>query len=769
MKPGEKKKGGKPRGQAPPRPTKRERDGWAYPEVPVWRVGIAFGVLALARVVTSFFPAERLWGLHHTAFLPAWTTWTLAAAALAFCTPVLLPAFRSAGGLLFGKEGGNAPSFRPWVLAVGAACLFWALRLETYFLGDGAVYLSEIYRFVRGIPGSEDVLYSKGSAPGTGWVHAQVARAAFRTAPSASSLLAHPQFAFWVVGACAGACFVFLAWHAARSLFERGGERLACFTLCTAAPGVLFFFGYVEYYTLFYTAFAAYLFFGMRAASKDAGILPAVAAFAASLMSHFMAVVALPSLVFLLVSRSRNTRIAALARPRPVLFALAAALAVGGVYYFASGIHIHGSRTVLSLYPFGREGAMQWYTLLSSWHLVDFLNDILLLGGPVLLGAAFVARREAFDRPDVLFVSVNTVFFVYLVFFGNMGFGMARDWDISAGLGIAFVFWFLALSRACREPQRREYILYAAAGSFLTAALAWLMVNLTPSAAVERAKVILAYDDRHVAGDYALNGYEHLRKYFDAHGDAEGVTWAIRKKIECVGYPEDFRKLALRTIREIPAERKRAEYEWLFDRLAEKIASMNAAGKDSVYAGSKAEFLETAAECILQCRSLPARWGFDDGMIEEQYRRFAALAPGSPVMGLLRAQLDLFRSGSAPDREAFLRGASAVRSSPTLAAYAGITLLDLGEYAAAREALRRAVRLDTAFTLPLLYLAEAEWKLGPENVAEAEMHVDRFLRTPEGWRVFGPVEQREALRRRALALKEALQRERRVWAPPLQP
>ena len=101
-------------------------------------------------------------------------------------------------------------------------------------------------------------------------------------------------------------------------------------------------------------------------------------------------------------------------------------------------------------------------------------------------------------------------------------------------------------------------------------------------------------------------------KYAFAQNDAAGVIWAIGKKIGCVGYAADYRKLALTVIQDAAPETKRAEYDWIFDRLFARVGAMNAAGRDSSYAGSKREFVELAAEAVLQCRYLPPQLGFDE-------------------------------------------------------------------------------------------------------------------------------------------------------------
>ena len=66
------------------------------------------------------------------------------------------------------------PPFLVSILAAaGGGTLFWLLRMDTFFLGDGASYLAEHFRWVRGLSISEDVLFSPGSAPLTAWILAK--------------------------------------------------------------------------------------------------------------------------------------------------------------------------------------------------------------------------------------------------------------------------------------------------------------------------------------------------------------------------------------------------------------------------------------------------------------------------------------------------------------------------------------------------------------------------------------------------------------------
>ncbi|MBL0177315.1 MAG: hypothetical protein IPP94_19065 [Ignavibacteria bacterium] len=716
--------------------------------------GLAFGGLLLLRLAAWRFPAERLWGFNHFAFLPDAAVAAFAALGLLACTPVVARVLARVPANT--GDADRRPFALPLLLVLVSGLLFWFLRMQTYFLGDGAVYLAEIYRYVRGIPGSESVLYSKGSAPVTGWLFAQLARAAYGAAASGESLLANPQFAFWTLGAAAGMVFVYLSWKTAVEFGRDRMERVAIFTLAVCSPGVIFFFGYVEYYTFSFVALGAHLFFCLRTLEGRGGVAWAALTLLVATSFHFLAAVAYPGFALLLLWRYGNERLRAFVRPGPVLAAIAAILVASGVYYFASGIATQGSRVVLSLAPFGKEGAMQSYTLLSSYHLFDVVNYFVLLAGPLALALIFVLRKDAFRSAAVVVMLVEVLFFSFLAFFGNLGFGMARDWDINAVLGLAVLFFLLAVLRQSAPSFRTGSVLILAAGAALVGGGSWFWVNLSPQASVARYKAILALDDTHMMGDYALNGYEHLRKYAFAQNDAAGVIWAIRKKIECVGYPADYRKLALTVIQDAAPETKRAEYDWIFDRLFARIGAMHAAGRDSSYAGSKREYVELAAEAVLQCRYLPPRLGFDERYAAAQQARLEALAPGDPIVALARAQLEWIRTGAVADPAPFRAGADAVRESSTLAAYAGIALGTLKDYDRAVVALRKAVAIDSTFTLPLLYLAEAELRLDPPDRADALRNLDRFLANTAGSRVFGSRAQQEQLVRQAESMRAAL-------------
>ncbi len=739
------------------------------------------------------------WGFGHVAFLPGWAQWGWTLLAVALVLPLVYKPVQRLASVLFADVSARA---LPAALAVAGAALFWVLAMETYFLGDGAVYLAEHFRYVRGLEYSSSVLYSKGSAPLTGWLLAQVAAAAHALS-GGEGVVGHPMFAFRLTGMIAGALFILVAWYGAHRLWpdldvqraqaagvpaQRATERCATFALLVTTAASLYFFGYVEYYTFVFVALAAHMIALDRAARGDIGFMSPILLLLLAIAFHFLAVLALPALVATMLARARTQSVARLGSASSVLAALGVVLAGAGIWYFASGTAAEGSRTVLSLDPYGSEGRWQLYTLLSGRHVLDIILYVILLMLPPLYAIGWISRPKksgyAWHRAwagdaAMRAASLNLLLFLMLAFFGNTAFGLARDWDIVAVLGVATVLYAVTVLRARQQwavesaitpttplaadadaeseemppgqtdegpapvvtRRRTGYSLVIAAGFSLGAFSPWVHVNVDADASVARYRSILADTDTLIMGDYALNGYEHLRKYYQSTGDGAGEAWAIRKKIQCVGYPMDFRKYMLAVVTHVPAGARRAEFAWMLDDIGRRLELMNAGRTDSLYAGTRTAFTELAAEVLLQAHALPPAEGVTATWLDDRLDRLAppgasshAAAPVPAAIAIARAQIAWDRTGAIADPAPFLR-APELATSSLLAFHAGRALLAIKLREQSRAALERAVALDPDFTLPLVFLAAAEYEISTANAPRAIAHLEAFLARPEGRRL----------------------------------
>lgn len=718
---------------------------------PSFALAWPFLLLALLRIGAAFLPHERVWGLHALAYLPLWAAVLFAVVGIVAATPLLYAPFLAAARSM---RADAPPRTRAlWLLlpVVGGGTLFWLLRMETFFLGDGAVYLAELFRYMNGAPFAEDVLFSNGSAPLTGRLMALFATLAHRFVSESGQSTVYSQSAFWVSGALAGMLYVAVGVAAARALFRAAEARFALLCLFLFTPALLFFFGYVEYYTLVFATGLAYFSTLTLAIRGRINALWPVALFVLMSALHLMALLALPSLLLLLVLRFGGQRGQRLLHPRNVAMMLALLFAAGTGFYLLSGAAFEGSRVLLALRAFGDEGAVQRYTLLSSWHLIDVLNEVLLLGGPVLLLLPAVHWRERIRDAEVLIAVVNLALFSALLFAGYTCFGMARDWDVNALWSLTLIFTMVAGFRDARIPQLR-YRLYLAAGAAFAAVLPWLAVNLTTDSAVARFRDIMALDDRHVTGDFALNGYEHLRKHYRTIEDTDGVLWAVEKKIDMVGYRSDY-SAYLSTVMQLPdpADVRRG-FDFAAGRLRAALRDMDARGVDTVYAGHRQDFLERYYEIILEGHHRVGSGGFTAAWTRDHIDWLRSRVAGDPLFIMLE---HLVLKGPEQIPLTLIRaGARTLYQSPTIAIGLAAQLVAGGENEMAVEVLQRSFTRNPETVLLASYLAETELKLRPPRVADARRHLRALLAFPEGLVTSTEAEQRQILRWAESTLKE---------------
>ncbi|MCZ7556057.1 MAG: hypothetical protein M5R41_06620 [Bacteroidia bacterium] len=710
-----------------------------------------FLLLALLRIGAAFIPHERVWGLHALAYLPLWTTVLFAALGIFAATPMFYSAFLAAAKSM---RADAPPVTRAlWLLlpVVGGGALFWFLRMETFFLGDGAVYLAEIFRYMNGATFAEDVLYSNGSAPLTGRLMALFATVAHRFVSESGQSTVYSQSAFWISGVLAGMLYVGVSVAAARALFRAAEARFALLFLFLFTPAVLFFFGYVEYYTLVFTAGLAYFSTLALAMRGRIGILWPVALFVLMSALHLMALLALPSLLLLIVHRYGGEGGRRLLTPRNIAVLLGVFFAAGIALYLLSGAAFEGSRVLLALTDFGQEGAVQRYTLLSSWHLIDVLNEVLLLGGPVLLLLPAICWRDRLRDAEVLIATVNLALFSALLFAGYTCFGMARDWDVNALWSLTLIFTVVAGFRDTRVAELR-YRFYLASGAAFAAVLPWLAVNLTTDSAVARFRDVMALDDRHVTGDFALNGYEHLRKHYRTIEDTDGVLWAVEKKIDMVGYRSDYSAYLSTVMQLTDPARVRRGFDFATGRLRAALQDMNDRGVDTVYAGHKQDFLERYYEIILEGHHRVGSSGFTSAWTRDHLDWLRPRVAGDPLFIMLE-HLVLQGTEQIP-LSMIVAGARTLYQSPTIAIGLASQLVVGGENEMAIDVLQRSFTRNPETVLLAFYLAETELKLQPPRVGDARRHLRALLAFPDGLLTGTEEEQRQILQWAERKLKE---------------
>ena len=540
-------------------------------------IALAAVFVALLRHAASISGIDRLWGLDllfDCGPLSA-ILWT------ALC---LVPALALLVPLARERVTTVLPKALPFLAPLLVAVLFLAAALfpmRTFFYGDGGPLTMQIWRLAMKEPVDAALLLNWKSSPLAGALLYGIAVAV----PHALHLLSlplptHPTYPF-----IAQSLF-FLALLGVYAFRNRKDASLAPqLLLLFGTAGVVFFFGYAE----FYLPVFVFTFLYLREAERalDGGPLwPAVIALAGAVASMYAAAVLIPSLLVVVLARNpKRQRLATVANARWLLLA-----ATGGylLLLFAGVIGAGDSRVFMPLHPVETAAGTCAYTVFSSWHLADVANLLALLAPIplVVLLAVLPARRSRSFRqaPRCAFYLLAGGMFFLFIFGANTSLGLARDWDLTAPLGVITGFFALALLRQ-REGTRRLSSSLALGALAALSALPWISVMGTADVAAIRFERIMALDSRHMYRDYALSGYEALRKYYQNSGASDKDLQLCRKKIELIDYASNYLLFIGKSSALLP--KRPHDYldaqRWALGRLQEKAEALRRLGKERDY------------------------------------------------------------------------------------------------------------------------------------------------------------------------------------------
>ncbi len=553
----------------------------------------AISVVGL-RIAALVIDDQRTWGLDMFRYLDGW--WLIAFSVL----PLLaaLPAAEALFARLFARRSLN------WTYAAwgGIAMLLLAAVLspmQTFFYGDGGPLVAEVYKIGSQEQYTSTMLLNVQSAPLAGaFLHLFAVAIPTVMYSIGLSLPKTPLFPFFCISLL-GVVLLGVVLH-----MEKDRRlRLPLLLLLIGTGGGLFFFSYAEMYLPVFLAVTAYLFAGASALRGGRPVWPAVLLFIVAVAAHYMAVALLPSVLYLLLHRNALVR-RHTASPRALAISFAGLCILALAAYFALGFHQSDSRVIMPLLPVHTPAGTLSYTLLSSYHLLDLVNLLLLLGAfPLILLLLQGARMRGGKRNEkaesrkpvngsgeaLRFHLIAGFSFLLFLFFANTSLGLARDWDIAAPLGVLVVTTLVEVLRgnlrgAMRDPQA-AYFLQAGVVAALFV-VPWIAVNVNVDASTARFAEIMTLDDEHMYGDYALSGYEALRKQAVHAGDADWEGEILQRMVEIVGYTEQYRLLIANAL--YHAESQPEKYmllnNWVLDRLERTAAELRSRGRQGNYA-----------------------------------------------------------------------------------------------------------------------------------------------------------------------------------------
>jgi tetratricopeptide (TPR) repeat protein len=467
-----------------------------------WLIGILCGLLILAHFISSFFPQARLWGINHLAYFPLWVRIVFTLIGLS----VLLPWVNEKIDFYLRKfldylQSSFSQKKYLWYLIFSFASMgiFYLLRDQTHFLGDGAQTISLL---------EKGKLHLKWTEPLEILIHLY----AYRFLNLFLKVNAGTLYSLMSI--ISGGIFVFLLFLFSELLGKNKEEGFLVFLLLGFMGSVQLFFGYAEHYTLLYLALLSYLYFSLRFLQRSGGFLPVVLFFFLAIFSHFSAFYLFPSFLFLLwigfEFKNKKTK----TNFRWLVSILSLMLFSGFLFFYLKNRWMLGQLTV-PLYP-GYYYAPD-YTLFSWSHLLDMLSLQLLLSpvGFVLILAILLNRDKkikgffSFKDKLVFFLIMVALFQLGYNFLLNPGLGMARDWDLFSTTALGYtLLGIYILPQWAKEKKSYRYASTVLVFTSFLSIFPWILINHNPQLSIKRFRDLLELDSKKSrSGHYVLEQY----------------------------------------------------------------------------------------------------------------------------------------------------------------------------------------------------------------------------------------------------------------------
>lgn len=397
---------------------------------------IFFIVAALIslRFIGSFLPEKRLWGLNHAGYLDG-----LVLLYIVFLILTLILYFRGKRkpgiipNRLIESPATVYKTLVPFFVVIASGAAFYFLSVSAHFMGDGYQLITWLFE-TMGEP--------KASSYGEMRVHQFV----YKILGGGERADAYYSFKYISIGS--GIIFVSSLLYYSGRLFRSYFSRSAFILINVLSAGTVLFYGYVELYSI-QTA-CLYLFFLSSLAAiveKKKSPVPIII-FAIAGFLHKISLIYVPTLaIYLFIILANDEFIKkVMVHFRHFMLVLIFGFVVvyAAVKLFAP---MYWQQAFLS--PFGDRFTTDGYYLLSSNHIFDFINLLLLLVPValiifILLAAGIRIEKGTNHASIILFLTTGVIAGLLTAFTLEPELGMARDWDLLStlliGVQIAGVF-----------------------------------------------------------------------------------------------------------------------------------------------------------------------------------------------------------------------------------------------------------------------------------------------------------------------------------------
>lgn len=482
-------------------------------------------------LLCSFFPRDWNWGADVLAFFPL----SLRVLWLVLSLLCIIPFTRNIGYrafqkiLLFIKEHLGKSS----VVLFGCLFIvfFWLFPVQTFLLGDGANHLRSLsaMKIQEGI--EIDLSFAAfdptdfSNEPFAGVVN----WALFNVLRTQETGDAH--LIFRVTGLIAFLIFYFALIFFFHRFSSSAEEKILLFGIIFFNASSLFFFGYVEYYALFYTAMLTYLCSGWMVLEQRMNSIFTGVIFGLMLGFHFASIIFIPSFMLLLFfaypQQKKSVIISAMCA---VLVFIAGCVCIGYGYeqfltQFSEGEGKHFLPLVFNTsYYFS-------YAIFSFAHFIDIINLVLLVAPIVFIiisGIVWYYRKYFQWRNRIfLFLSASMCCGLLFIFIVNFELGMSRDWDVAS----VFLLPAIVLSVYLLHEYIAEHraIVFGLCGFLCIQFSFWVALNHSEEKGLQR---YLSFEGTSVAGVRVQTLYfDELASYYRTQKNYFKIAESLEKYI----------------------------------------------------------------------------------------------------------------------------------------------------------------------------------------------------------------------------------------------
>jgi hypothetical protein len=466
------------------------------------RLGIV--TLLLLHIAAPYLPESQVWGVWHYTILPPALQWILVLLVAAMGLPPVAEGLRRTIARLWQWIPGKSHRLR-WHILLSAAAIvpFWLLRIRHLRWGDAEFIVKAL-----AYTGPDRPIWTiyNWQSPLTIFTHARL------------WLLLNPitgvgvDTLYALTSILAGGLFVFFALQAADLLGQTVTRKAVISGLLLTTGSVQLFFGYIENYTIMSAGLMLTLYLGLRHLRCGSSIVWPSLSLAVTNAFHPSTIVLWPAMLYLAArplrqpesesaaGRGAGARWLALLLP-PILVFLALSL-----FMAAAG---HGPMAmIIDDRPGGADGipfvplfevTTEWqrYTMFSVGHLLDWLNEHLLISpvGLLLLGvfavsevASALRRQGSVREPSAdesvrmgAFLAVASLFYLLLTFVWNPDYGGRKDWDLFAPSAFVYTLWagWLLIGRLRDDRELGRLSLFLISFAALHSAT-WVCFNTVP-------------------------------------------------------------------------------------------------------------------------------------------------------------------------------------------------------------------------------------------------------------------------------------------------